>query len=224
MWIEGRIWHRVVEDSGSYQWGHWGMVNGILTDKRRNSNVIITSKRHRNVIVAPFVRWDIAIMIRQSYFTNPTIQPSHIPHYTTFKEKCPISHNTPLWNRNVYIYVPKWSIMGNGIGVFGGFVRLLMIRAVICRHIDAIELLQNTPLLRQWLLLAENFDGNILIKHTVKSLTLRVTGLCVWGSPVTGGFPAETASNAENVSIFIMLLWFDIGPSYPYRSGLLYAH
>ena len=30
---------------------------------------------------------------------------------------------------------------------------------------------------------------------------LRVTGFCVWNSPVTGEFPAQMASNAENVSI-----------------------
>ena len=31
---------------------------------------------------------------------------------------------------------------------------------------------------------------------------LRVTGLCVGNSPVTGEFPAQMASNAENVSIW----------------------
>ena len=31
---------------------------------------------------------------------------------------------------------------------------------------------------------------------------LRVTGLCVGNSPVTGEFPAQKASNAENVSIW----------------------
>ena len=30
---------------------------------------------------------------------------------------------------------------------------------------------------------------------------LRVTGLCVWNSPVTGEFPGQRASNAENFSI-----------------------
>ena len=30
----------------------------------------------------------------------------------------------------------------------------------------------------------------------------RVTGLCAWNSPVTGEFPAQMASNAENVSIW----------------------
>ena len=31
---------------------------------------------------------------------------------------------------------------------------------------------------------------------------LGVTGLCVWNSPVIGEFPAQRASNAENVSIW----------------------
>ena len=34
-----------------------------------------------------------------------------------------------------------------------------------------------------------------------KTLKLRVTGLCAGNSPVTGEFPAQRASNAENVSI-----------------------
>ena len=32
---------------------------------------------------------------------------------------------------------------------------------------------------------------------------LRVTGLCVGNSPGTGEFPAQMASNAENVSIWL---------------------
>ena len=35
-----------------------------------------------------------------------------------------------------------------------------------------------------------------------KTSKLRVTGLCVWNSPVTGELPAQMASNAENVSIW----------------------
>ena len=35
-----------------------------------------------------------------------------------------------------------------------------------------------------------------------KNSQLRVTGLCVGNSPGTGEFPAQTASNAENVSIW----------------------
>ena len=42
---------------------------------------------------------------------------------------------------------------------------------------------------------------NCLFRRRWKK-TLRVTGLCVGNSPVTGEFPAQMASNAENVSIW----------------------
>ena len=39
-------------------------------------------------------------------------------------------------------------------------------------------------------------------RRSKKTSTLRVTGLCAGSSPVTGVFPAQMASNAENVSIW----------------------
>ena len=43
---------------------------------------------------------------------------------------------------------------------------------------------------------------NRLFRHRWKKTPkLRVTGLCAGNSPVTGEFPAQKASNAENVSI-----------------------
>ena len=47
-------------------------------------------------------------------------------------------------------------------------------------------------------------------RRSKKTSKLRVTGLCVGISPVTGEFPAQRASNAENVSIW----WrhYDIAP------------
>ena len=44
---------------------------------------------------------------------------------------------------------------------------------------------------------------NPLIRRISKKTSkLRVTGLCVGNSPGTGEFPAQMASNAENVSIW----------------------
>ena len=44
---------------------------------------------------------------------------------------------------------------------------------------------------------------NRLFRHRSKKTSkLRVTGLCVGNSPETGEFPAQMASNAENVSIW----------------------
>ena len=47
---------------------------------------------------------------------------------------------------------------------------------------------------------------NCLLNHLFsrrwkKTSKLRVTGLCEGNTPITGGFPSERASNAENVSI-----------------------
>ena len=39
-------------------------------------------------------------------------------------------------------------------------------------------------------------------RRSKKTSKLRVTGLCAGNSPVTGEFPAQMASNAENVSIW----------------------
>ena len=39
-------------------------------------------------------------------------------------------------------------------------------------------------------------------RKSKKTSKLRVTGLCAGNSPVTGEFPAQRASNAENVSIW----------------------
>ena len=39
-------------------------------------------------------------------------------------------------------------------------------------------------------------------RRSKKTSKLRVTGLCAGNSPVTGEFPAQKASNAENVSIW----------------------
>ena len=39
-------------------------------------------------------------------------------------------------------------------------------------------------------------------RRSKKTLNLRVTGLCAGNSPETGEFPAQMASNAENVSIW----------------------
>ena len=44
--------------------------------------------------------------------------------------------------------------------------------------------------------------NHLFRRRSKKTSQLRVTGLCEGNSPVTGGFPAQTTSNAENVSIW----------------------
>ena len=62
---------------------------------------------------------------------------------------------------------------------------------------------------------------NRLFRRTSKITSkLRVTGLCAGNSPVTGEFPAQMASNAENVSIWWrrsrIILWQGALPSVDY--------
>ena len=50
---------------------------------------------------------------------------------------------------------------------------------------------------------------NLLFRRrSNKASKLRVTGLRAWNSPVTGEFPAQMASNAENVSIWWRRFYF----------------
>ena len=62
------------------------------------------------------------------------------------------------------------------------------------RHNDRDGVSNHQPHVR---LLNRLFRG-----RSKKTSKLRVTGLCAGNSPVTGEFPAQKASNAENVSIW----------------------
>ena len=55
-----------------------------------------------------------------------------------------------------------------------------------------------------------------------KTSKLRVTGLCAGNSPVTGEFPAQRASNAENVSIWWRHHAISISPVPTRRSHRFY--
>ena len=46
-------------------------------------------------------------------------------------------------------------------------------------------------------------------RRSTKTSKLRVTGLCAGNSPVTGEFPTQRASNAENVSIWLYVIMTD---------------
>ena len=46
------------------------------------------------------------------------------------------------------------------------------------------------------------FTQSLIEAQIKKTSKLRVTGLCAGNSPVTGEFPAQMSSNAENVSIW----------------------
>ena len=49
--------------------------------------------------------------------------------------------------------------------------------------------------------------STVYTSRSRKTSKLRITGLCEGNSPVTGEFPAQMASNAENVFHLIMSSW-----------------
>ena len=55
-------------------------------------------------------------------------------------------------------------------------------------------------------------------RRSKKTSKLRVTGLCAGNSPMTGEFPAQTASNAEKVSIDDVIMYFFYMFIYYYRT------
>ena len=67
-------------------------------------------------------------------------------------------------------------------------------RALQWRHNDRDDVSNHRP--RECLL------NRLFGRRSKKTSKLRVTGLCEGNSPVTGEFPAQMASNAENVSIW----------------------
>ena len=79
--------------------------------------------------------------------------------------------------------------------------------ANIMRHITKV-LAECAPICKSkiWFIQGNNHHHcllNRLFRHrSNKTSKLRVTGLCAGNSPVTGEFPAQMASNAENVSIW----------------------
>ena len=63
-------------------------------------------------------------------------------------------------------------------------------------------------------------------RKSKKTSRLRVTGLCEGNSPVTGEFPAQRDSNAENVSIWWRLdeIYYFENVYICFRSALWYQH
>ena len=56
---------------------------------------------------------------------------------------CPISHNTPHWNRYVHFSVPKWCIVGYGTGPFARLVYSLKYFFVVMRYLKNIIIRKN---------------------------------------------------------------------------------
>ena len=68
--------------------------------------------------------------------------------------------------------------------------------------------------------------NHIFRRRSKKTSKLRLTGLCAGNSPGTGEFPAQRASNAENVSIFwrhhVMTVKYKVLSNIPGKIYVLY--
>ena len=99
----------------------------------------------------------------------------------------------------------------------GRLTLLVLWTAIMVTTIDGITVRNSCNGAAMWTLLHWRHNGhdnvsynqphNCLLnrlfrRRSKKTSQLRVTGLCVGNSPGTGEFPAQMASNAENVSVW----------------------
>ena len=81
----------------------------------------------------------------------------------------------------------------------------------------------------RWHLKSRRLDyllNRLFRRRSKKTSKLRVTGLCEGKSPVTGEFPVQRGSNAENVSIWWRhaCVYFYVGMSNMARSNSIWIH
>ena len=134
--------------------------------------------------------------------------------------KCELQKHPPGWSRIIYkadsrLAPSQWetSLQSNAVSHWLG-ANLESVLIYLCQAITkhSAHYKESRVFSLQW-----RHDGrdsvsnhqphdcllNRLIKRTSnKTSKLRVTGLCAGNSPGTGEFPAQMASNAENVSIW----------------------
>ena len=65
--------------------------------------------------------------------------------------------------------------------------------------------------------------NRVFWSRSKNTLKLHVTGLCAGNSPMTGEFPAQRASNAENVSIWWRHHGFRSNTHHPYHSYKIHS-
>ena len=93
---------------------------------------------------------------------------------------------------NVFHYYPYTKSIKHHFDVFA--VVLLTITTLRWYHNGRDSVSNHQPRYR--------LLNRLFRRRSKKTSKLRVTGLCVGNSPGTGAFPAQMASNAENVSIW----------------------
>ena len=94
---------------------------------------------------------------------------------------------------NTIIYTQRSSVFGHSVG-YGTTDELLLNMSLLWRHNGHTGV-------------SNHQHHDCLLNHSFrrrlkKTSKLRITGLCAGNSPVTGEFPAQMASNEENVPIW----------------------
>ena len=112
-------------------------------------------------------------------------------------------HESPGWELPHW-FLPFVPFLHFFITIEAPFTFWLHITFILCRHSSVSAL--------QWRHNGRNVVSNhrrldcllsrMFRRRSKKTSKVRVTGLCEGNSPVTGEFPAQRASNAENVSIW----------------------
>ena len=120
------------------------------------------------------------------------------------------------WPNNFHLYVAKWSdILPDGYlwGLYSGTLPFCLRLGKLFWYQVAVDFIYWHGILNA---LQGSYNGRdgvwnhkprdcflwrLIRRRSKKTSKLRVTGHCVGNSPVTGEFPAQNASNAENASI-----------------------
>ena len=140
-----------------------------------------TARRDEN----SFQFWDLCVLY-QIFYGNCL---SKNKPFNPMKKLNPISQRVNLWPHNpkfikfTLLFIKKiWSN------------QIIMLHALRWRHNELDDVSNHQP---------HDFLLNRLFgRISKKTSKLRVTGLCAGNSPVTGEWPTQMVSNAENVSIW----------------------
>ena len=146
-----------------------------------------------------FQHWFFSVTQAWSLLDTATIWDPYHQHGLTYIPACISSHvPSKVWDVITYSFpnfngctleVWEWD---NYISMLGE--KLNFVSTLQWRHNELDSVSNHQP--RDCLL------NRLFRRRSKKTSKLRVTGLCAGNSPGTGEFPAQIASNAENVSIW----------------------
>ena len=175
----------------------WPIVNWTLRNKlqwnfNRNSNILVDENASAMSAILSLTcnKCVISSCIFSSKTGRPTPNSRNIPcmNLRCSRHKGPWVPTIP---ENTYDYFIMTSWHGDAFGIIGSSCEGNHYNDVI---MGAIAFSNHQP---------HDYLLNRLFRRRSKKISkLRVTGLCVGNSPVTGEFPAQMASNAKNVSIW----------------------